>query len=48
MDVAWKGFQEEYQGYAAAFDRTIQCEEVVGPKELHSDLHITVAKYMDF
>lgn len=26
VDAAWKDFQEEYQGQAAAFDRTIQCE----------------------
>ena len=26
VDVAWKDFQEEYQGQAAAFDRTIQRE----------------------
>ena len=25
VDAAWKDFQEEYQGQAAAFDRTIQC-----------------------
>lgn len=26
VDAAWKDFQEEYQGQAAAFDRTIPCE----------------------
>ena len=26
MDAAWEEFQNEYQGQAAAFDRTIQCE----------------------